>query len=153
MGNALPHDPSAREIARLDAQLATARAELVTLAETLATTQVQLADAQQALDMAIGPHCSGCGNSIDPECCWCGDGPAATHYDETHGFIPMGCDCARGDRDWKKAASALREQTWQLRKALRAALAVWCPKDPGGDGADGDTYHLAKRALGEEPAL
>jgi hypothetical protein len=34
-----------------------------------------------------------------------------------------------------------------LRRALRAALATWCPHDPKGDGADGDTYRMAHAAL------
>lgn len=32
-------------------------------------------------------------------------------------------------------------------KALRAALATWCPHNPGGDGADGDTYRLVCEAI------
>lgn len=32
-------------------------------------------------------------------------------------------------------------------KALRAALATWCPHNPGGDGADGDTYQLVSEAI------
>jgi hypothetical protein len=35
-----------------------------------------------------------------------------------------------------------------LRRALRAALNTWCPSDPGGDGADGETYRLCCEALG-----
>ena len=33
------------------------------------------------------------------------------------------------------------------RRALRAALGTWCPRDPGGDGADGETYRLCIEAL------
>jgi hypothetical protein len=35
-----------------------------------------------------------------------------------------------------------------LRRALKAALNTWCPSDPGGDGADGETYRLCCEALG-----
>lgn len=34
-----------------------------------------------------------------------------------------------------------------LRFALEAALATWCDDDPGGNGADGETYQLCKAAL------
>lgn len=37
----------------------------------------------------------------------------------------------------------------QLRFALRAALETWCPRDPGGNGADGETYRLALEALAQ----
>lgn len=43
----------------------------------------------------------------------------------------------------------LRGQLASARHALQAALNVWCPRDPGGDGADGETYQLVKRAIGE----
>jgi len=74
---------------------------------------------RQQIEDATGPHCSGCGNAIDPECCWCGDAPASHRWDDSHGFVPMGCDCSRADQDWKKLASALREQLWRERKAGR----------------------------------
>jgi hypothetical protein len=32
-------------------------------------------------------------------------------------------------------------------RAIQAALATWCPRHPGGDGADGETYELCHRAL------
>jgi hypothetical protein len=48
-------------------------------------------------------------------------------------------------------AERLLRQVWetehQLRRALRAALNVWCPRHPGGDGADGETYELCRDAL------
>lgn len=51
---------------------------------------------------------------------------------------------AEAERD--RLSTRVRE----LEKACRAALAVWCPQDPGGDGADGDTYQLLRAAL-EKP--
>lgn len=80
----------------------------------IGTLRSRVGELEQDLEMATGPHCSSCGNAIDPECCWCGDGPESKHFDETHGFIPMGCDCCRAERDWKKIASALRERIWAL---------------------------------------
>lgn len=78
---------------------------------------------RQSLDEAIGPHCSSCGNAIDPAVCWCGDGPAAQHCDETHPFIPMGCDCSRAERDWQKVATARGERLWQTQRELEALTA------------------------------
>lgn len=37
--------------------------------------------------------CAGCGQTIDPEWCWCGD-PADRHKD--HSLVPMGCLCHFG---------------------------------------------------------
>lgn len=37
--------------------------------------------------------CPGCGNEIDPETCWCGEGDHG--YGDGGPFIPMGCECHR----------------------------------------------------------
>jgi hypothetical protein len=65
------------------------------------------------LEHATGPHCSSCGNAIDPDCCWCGT-EEKHHHAEEHGFVPMGCDCSRDpcDVDWRKIASNLRRLLW-----------------------------------------
>ena len=39
--------------------------------------------------------CNGCKKEIDPDCCWCGDGPDTHNWDSGHPFIPYGCDCHR----------------------------------------------------------
>lgn len=127
--------------------------------------EAALAAAEQASDMALGPHCTGCGNAIDPEWCWCGDGPESKHFDETHGFIPMGCDCARADRDWKKLATSRGETLWTTEKDradLAAKLAAMtAARDEACDIADrleeefrigeNEERIAALRAVGKEP--
>lgn len=54
------------------------------------------------------------------------------------------CGCP----EWEYPGQVVRD-VQNVVKALRAALATWCPHDPGGDGADGETYALCKKALGE----
>lgn len=49
-------------------------------------------------------------------------------------------------------SSRIEEVRWldtatRRRKAIEAALGAWCPVDPGGDGADGETYRLCREAL------
>jgi hypothetical protein len=72
-----------------------------------------------AVEHELGPHCSSCGNAIDPDCCWCG-ADEKQHRNEEHGFVPMGCDCSRDprDRDWMQTASALRENLWQAQQTI-----------------------------------
>lgn len=44
---------------------------------------------------------------------------------------------------------ALRAALKTTRRAVECALSVWCPRgDPGGDGADGDTWELCMESLG-----
>lgn len=38
----------------------------------------------------------------------------------------------------------------ELENALDRALSTWCPHDPGGDGADGETYRMARAALAKK---
>lgn len=38
--------------------------------------------------------CVKCGSEIDDTVCWCGIS-SHLHTLETHGFVPMGCDCFR----------------------------------------------------------
>jgi len=43
--------------------------------------------------------CPGCNQEIDPETCGCGASRVGhgDPMDEGHSFVPMGCDCARGE--------------------------------------------------------
>jgi hypothetical protein len=44
------------------------------------------------------PCCPGCGNIIDPDCCWCGS-PVENHgYHDNHSAVPMGCRCGFADQ-------------------------------------------------------
>jgi hypothetical protein len=54
---------------------------------------------KQAARFAEGkrPTCSGCGNEIDPDTCWCGDLKEGHERVMEHPFIPMGCNCYRSD--------------------------------------------------------
>lgn len=93
---------------------------------------------EQSLEDATGPFCSSCGNSIDPDVCWCGD--YALHHSgyEGHHFVAMGCDCSRGDRDWKKLATARGERLWlalRQRDNLRGAIEYVRRKIDGYDEA------------------
>lgn len=38
----------------------------------------------------------------------------------------------------------------ELEKALERTLSTWCPNDPGGDGADGETYRMARAVLAKK---
>jgi hypothetical protein len=40
------------------------------------------------------PTCTGCGNTIDPTTCGCGD-PIRGGWHDGHAPVPMGCDCYR----------------------------------------------------------
>lgn len=51
--------------------------------------------------------------------------------------------------DARQASQRDLEARRQAHHALRAALATWCPNDPGGDGADAETFRLILQALGE----
>lgn len=95
--------------------------------EKLQSTDAQqrIAELEEALAMATGPHCSTCGNAIDPEHCHCGE-----HYDshsnwsDGHGFVPMGCVCGYIGRDsaaWAGIASNLRENLWRAKRRAIAA--------------------------------
>ena len=65
------------------------------------------------------------------------------------GMLDTDEKAARDDDRREADKLADQEQTTirQLRRALQAALGTWCPRDPGGDGADGETYRLALDAL------
>lgn len=79
---------------------------------------------QQQIDLALGPHCTSCGNPIDPDCCWCGTAGESHLGIDDHGFIPMGCDCGRYERDWKQIAKARGVLLWRTlaeRDEARAA--------------------------------
>ncbi len=53
------------------------------------------------------------------------------------------------DTDVTAEVAELINERAVLRHALECALAVWCPRgDPGGDGADGETWALCRKALG-----
>lgn len=85
-----------------------------------------LGTAAMELDLLRGPHCSSCGNPVDPDCCWCGDDHGPQHDrggDGGHGFVPMGCDCGRDPRDldWRKLAGSLRQRLRSTERDLAAA--------------------------------
>ena len=42
---------------------------------------------------AARPVCPGCNQEIDPDCCYCGDGPGAHKGAWGHSYVPMGCNC------------------------------------------------------------
>lgn len=69
-----------------------------------------------SLDDALGPHCTSCGNSIDPDVCWCGDYAKSHSGYDGHSFVAMGCDCSRHERDWKKLASSRGHLLWQTMR-------------------------------------
>jgi hypothetical protein len=50
---------------------------------------------------------------------------------------------------WTERLRMAGKHVERLRFALQAALATWCERDPGGDGADGETYHLCRDVLTE----
>lgn len=51
-------------------------------------------------DLVARPCCAGCGNEIDPDCCWCGDAMADHRgMSHNHGPVPMGCGCYRTPRE------------------------------------------------------
>lgn len=105
----------------------------------------EVAGLRQSLDDALGPHCTGCGHAIDPDVCWCGGTRGAdgrSIHAEDHGFVPMGCDCARhpDDRDWKRAARDLR---MLLRQATRNRDAAYAERDRLQSERDALTAQLA----------
>lgn len=83
----------------------------------------------------------GCGTDQNKACLRCCR-ILLNNYDANHGTY---CD-AEQERLHHLAEEALNANV-RLRRALEVALAVWCPRDPGGDGADGETYRLVKNAL------
>lgn len=73
---------------------------------------------RQSLDDATGPHCSSCGNAIDPDCCHCGDSEAGHGGYDSHPFVPMGCVCGYHEQDWKRQCGALRERLWAANREI-----------------------------------
>ncbi len=74
---------------------------------------------QQELELAIGPHCTRCGNAIDPDMCHCGD--YVKQHDpqqDGHMAVPMGCTCGYADPDWKQLAKTRGELLWQKCREL-----------------------------------
>lgn len=53
---------------------------------------------------SLRPRCEGCGAEIDPDCCGCGDSREG-HVSDTHGFVPMGCNCNRADSQMQREKS------------------------------------------------
>lgn len=51
------------------------------------------------------------------------------------------------DSSARAETTRLKQALGEAERALRAALATWCPRDPGGDGADSDTWRLVTGAL------
>lgn len=52
-----------------------------------------------------------------------------------------------GYRELGERAARAENERDHLKRAVRAALGAWCPRDPGGDGADGEAYQLCMAAL------
>lgn len=109
--------------------LATAKVEELTkeIGEIRGTDAwLKIAELEEAITLAAGPHCSGCGFAIDPDVCHCGT-PSQSHgnvLDEGHGFVPAGCGCGYANLDehtLKLSASGLRQQLWRARRRKDAA--------------------------------
>ena len=71
---------------------------------------------RMGLDLAYGPHCSSCGNPIDPDTCHCGQS-AEQHGGEYHGFCPMGCSCGF-EPNWEVLAKSRGDLVGKLRREL-----------------------------------
>lgn len=118
----------------------------------VAKLRADIIELRQALDAAEGPHCSSCGNAIDPDTCWCGDGQHDAY--DGHAFVPMGCDCLRVDREWQVVASALRGYLASVKRKLASATTVVdelrklrAANDPSLDGSLPMDLHAAFAAL------
>lgn len=62
--------------------------------EQLRFDRDDIAGLRQALDDLLGPHCTSCGSSIDPDICHCGEDVAAHAGGfDSHAPVPMGCVC------------------------------------------------------------
>lgn len=55
------------------------------------------------------PTCSGCGQEIDPDTCWCGQPKGEHGYYDNHTFVPMGCDCFRAKGDFKPLEAVVND--------------------------------------------
>ena len=73
---------------------------------------------RRELEEARGPHCTGCGNAIDPDVCHCGEYAKDHNQGSGHSPVPMGCDCHRDDTDWRKVANTRGMLLWQARQRL-----------------------------------
>lgn len=89
----------------------------------------EVVDLRQSLEMTTGPHCSSCGNPIDPDYCHCGSAIKSHGWDDGHHAVPMGCVCGYADPDWKALAKSRGEFAWKQRRRsadLEAALEEAC---------------------------
>lgn len=80
----------------------------------------QVAGLQQAVDDALGPHCSSCGNPVAEEWCHCGSSIKSHGAGDGHSPVPMGCTCGYAEPDWKALAISRGEYRWKQSKALKA---------------------------------
>lgn len=103
---------------------------------------------KQELEHSYGPHCSSCGNPIDPEYCWCGS--KCSSYDG-HSFVNAGCICSYATPNWEQMAKSLRQVLHQekSRRDLATIMKViaWLDKwewkeIEGGTTADGAILQL-----------
>ncbi len=93
----------------------------------------EVGELRMAIDDVLGPHCSSCGNPIDPNSCHCGDS-IDHHRSEDHVPVPVGCVCGYANTDWKALAKSRGEFMWQQRDELmrvRAALTFLRSKTTG----------------------
>jgi len=68
-------------------------------------------------DRTIFPICPRCGNTIDPDICWCGEsiGPNIIH--DNHYPVPVGCECGRVK---KESMTELQDRIEAERVAMTA---------------------------------
>jgi len=83
------------------------------------------------LDLAYGPHCTSCGNPIDPDCCHCGEDHKDSYGMGGHAFVPMGCVCGY-EPNWQELAKSrgnlvgkLRREIAEMTKARDTAVEGW----------------------------
>lgn len=82
---------------------------------SLERAEREVGELREALDMATGPHCSTCGNAVDPDVCHCGDYEQGHGGYDSHPFTPMGCVCGYADPNWKQLATSRGELLWKQR--------------------------------------
>jgi hypothetical protein len=125
----LDHDDDdvwlSEELQQAEGRIGALEEELATLRST--DVWQRIAELEEQLALATGPHCSSCGYAIDPDTCHCGT--SATHHRaEEHSFVPMGCMCGYPIKphitEWAALAGRIREQLWRARRQNTAAKDV-----------------------------
>jgi hypothetical protein len=83
--------------------------------------QQKCAELEEALAMATGPTCDGCGEPVDLEWCHCGEAVAAHGQHSGHSPVEMGCCCHVDDpARHRKAAGVLRSELFRARSEIAA---------------------------------